>query len=85
MAVGPEPNSPNGPNIFKVPSVGHDRGTRWAQIGHKTKKAHRSEPLLSWNSTCLLVAEARFELWVMSLQTKRVARLVLNGISHLKT
>ena len=41
-------------------------GYFWAIFGLQTKMAHRSEPLLSWNPTYLLVAEARFELWVMS-------------------
>jgi hypothetical protein len=26
-------------------------GYKWLRIGYKTKKAHRSEPLLLWNTT----------------------------------
>ncbi len=33
-------------NFKSDKSHGHGVGTEWAQIGHKTKKAHRSEPLL---------------------------------------
>ena len=42
-------------------------GYVWATVGLQTKMAHRSEPLLSWNSTYLLVAEARFELTTFGL------------------
>jgi hypothetical protein len=56
------PDAPNGRKPTSPKMHGHCAGTGWAQIGHKTKKAHRSEPLLSWKPTYILVAEARFEL-----------------------
>ena len=59
-------NFGHGPNGHRQNSQ-KNVGTEWAQRGHKTKKAHRSEPLLSWNPTYLLVAEARFELTTFGL------------------
>ena len=46
---------------FNALRKNHGRAVKCGD-GPETKKAHRSEPLLSWNPTYLLVAEARFEL-----------------------
>ena len=58
---------PNGRNQNSQKSLGYRWATDGLFLGYKQKRAHRSEPLLSWNPTYLLVAEARFELTTFGL------------------
>ena len=53
--------------MLQTKRAGLREGYKWAIFGLQTKMAHLSEPLLSWNTTYLLVAEARFELTTFGL------------------
>ena len=75
------PIVPNGHLGRGFKSMGTERAQTGHSLGTKQKRPLGSGRLLSAETAGMLVARARFELWVMSVQTRQVACLVCFGKS----